>query len=155
MTDPDKIRAEAVRPDPATTGIMPVGSLDFNSVEPVEPEPPPYVPEPLFNKKLMLAWALGAAAVWVTVKFVVPIAVESAKVAVVETVKEVEANGGVRFKIERDKTGRIYKITRIEGPVTPLPAAAPPAPAASVPVPKAPPDAAPQPDPAKAPTKKK
>ena len=126
MTNPDKIPAEALRPDPSTTGLIPLHSLDPHSVEPVEPQTPPYVPEPLFNKRLMLAWAMGAAAVWFTVKFVVPVAIDSAKTAVVESVKEIEANGGaVKLKIERDRNGNIYKITRIETPALPVPAKAP------------------------------
>lgn len=155
MTDPDKIRAEALRHDPAMTGMIPLDSLDPDSIEPVEPASPPYVPEPLFNKKLMLAWALGAAAIWFSVKFVVPIAVQSARTAVVKTVREVETNGGVRVKIERDKTGKIYKITRIDGPVAPAPPTAAPAAGAAVAAPAAPADVTPAPDPAKAPTKKK
>jgi hypothetical protein len=153
MTDPDKIRAEALRPDPSATGMVPLDSLDPNSIEPLEPQPPAYAPEPLFNKKLMLAWALGAAAVWFAVKFVVPIAVDSARTAVVESVREVETNGGVRIKIERDKTGKIYNITRIEGPATPAATAAPAA-GAAVPAPT-PPAAAQPPDAANAPPKKK
>ena len=130
MTDPDKIRAEAVHADPATTGIIPLDSLDPHGVEAIEPEPAPYVQEPLFNKKLMLAWALGAAAVWFAVKFIVPVAIDSAKTAVVESVKEVEANGGtVRIRIDRDKNGRIYNITKIETPAPPAAVATPAAPA--------------------------
>ena len=144
MTNPDKIRAEALHPDPSTTGLIPLDSLDPHNVEPVEPQAPPYVPEPLFNKKLMLVWAMGAAAVWFTVKFVVPIAVDSARTAVVETVKEVEADGGVRIRIDRDKNGKIFHITPIEAPAVPSPA---------TPVP--PSGVAPPPDPAKAPPAKK
>ena len=130
MNEADKIRAEALHADPATTGLIPLDSLDAQSVEPIEPQARPYVQEPLFNKKLMLVWALGAAAVWFVVKFVVPIAFESAKTAVVESVKEVEANGGtLKIRIDRDKNGRIYNITRIETPAPPTATASPAAPA--------------------------
>jgi hypothetical protein len=154
MTNPDKIPASAPLPDPSTTGLIPLDSLEPQSLEPVEQQTPPYVPEPLFNKKIMLIWAMGAAAVWFTVKFVVPIAVDSARTAIVESVKEVETNG-VRIKIQRDRTGNIYNITTVENP--------PPPAAAKAPVPAGTPattatpasGAAPLPEPAKAPKTKK
>ena len=156
MTNPDKIPTKAGRPDPSTTGLIPLNSLDPHSVEPVEPQPPPYVPEPLFNKRLMLAWAMGAAAVWFTVKFVVPVAIDSAKTAVVESVKEVEANGGVvRIKIERDKNGKIYNITRIETPAVPVPAKAPAAAGSPAATPTLPADPATAQEPVKKPATKK
>jgi hypothetical protein len=128
MTEPDKIRAEALHTDPATTGFIPLDSLDPHTVKPIEPQAQPYVREPLFNKKVMLAWALGAAAVWLAVKMIVPIAVESARTAIVEGVQEVnKQHPGSTVTITRN--GKVITITRTEPPAPPTATAAPAAPA--------------------------
>jgi hypothetical protein len=130
MTEPDKIRAEALHADPDTTGLVPLDSLDPRSVEPIQPQAPPYVQEPLFNKKVMLAWAFGAAAVWFAVKMIVPIAIESAKTAVVESVQEVnKQHPGSTVTITRN--GKVITITRTEPAAPPTATATPAAPATS------------------------
>ena len=143
MTEPEKRPADPLTQDPPVTRLIPLDSLDRHEVDPVLP-PEPYVPEPLFNKKLMLMWALGAAAIWFVVKFITPIAVESAKTAVVESVKQVnEQNPGATVKIERN--GNVISITRIPPPA----ATTAPAPAATATQPT--PAAAPLPIPPPAP----
>ena len=104
--------------DPQTrlhdTGIMPFDSLDETSLEPIEPAPPPYKKEPLFNKKVMLVWAIGAAAVWFAVSVVLPIAFQSAKTAIVQSIKEAETDNGGTVTITRN--GRGISITRTPAP---------------------------------------
>ena len=101
--------------------------LDYAEIEPIEPAPAPYVKEPLFNKKVMLMWAAGAALVWFAVSFVLPIAFESAKVAIVESIKEAEKSGS-NVVIERDGN-KITITTRKSQPAgtTAIPPAAGPA----------------------------
>ena len=84
----------------------------------------------------MLAWAIGAAIVWFAVSFVLPIAFESAKTAIVESIKEAEGSGS-NVIIERDG----QKITIRTQPAKPPAAAIPPAPAGTA-VPAAPADPA-------------
>jgi hypothetical protein len=48
--------------------------------------------EPLFNKKVMFVWAFGAFAVWFAIHVVVPIAFESAKVAIREAIEQAGQN---------------------------------------------------------------
>ena len=74
------------------TGMIPVDSLDQCAVEPTEQQPPVKL-EPLFNKKVMIAWAAFAFGVWFVVSVVVPAAFQSAKVAIREAVKETETVG--------------------------------------------------------------
>jgi hypothetical protein len=82
--------------------------LDYGEIEPSEPAPAPYVKEPLFNKKVMLVWAVGAALVWFAFSFVLPIAFESAKSAIVQSIKEAEKSGS-NVVIKRD--GQTITIT--------------------------------------------
>ena len=94
--------------------------LEYDEVEPIEPEPAPYKKEPLFNKKVMLVWAVGAAIVWFAVSFVLPIAFESAKQAIVQSIKEAEKSGS-NVVIERDG----HKITISTQPSQPAGSAQP------------------------------
>jgi hypothetical protein len=110
------------------TGVVPLDALENAGLEPVEPPPLPYKKEPLFNKKVMLAWAIGAAAVWFAVSFVLPIAFESAKSAIVQSIKDAEGTGS-NVIIQRDGD----KITITTQPsATPAAAAKPPKPAKPV-----------------------
>ena len=132
MTGPEKRPANALPAEPPVTGIIPLDSLDRQDIEPAAPPVTPYEPEPLFNKKLMLAWAIGAACVWFAVKFITPIAIESARTAIVESVKE--QNPGTTVTIR--KNGRTITITRETPPApttvtAPAPPPAPPAPQAT------------------------
>ena len=128
MNEPEKRPSEPLAPDPPLTGLVPLESLERRDLEPVA-VPGPYVPEPLFNKKLMLVWALGAAAIWFLVKFITPIAIESAKTAVVESVKAAnEQHPGTTVKIERN--GSVISITRVPAPPAAAAAPAPPGSAA-------------------------
>ena len=127
--------------------------LDYAEIEPTEPAPAPYVKEPLFNKKVMLAWAVGAAVVWFAVSVVLPIAFESAKSAIVQSLKEAEKSGS-NVVIERD--GQTIRITT--RPAQPAGTAAPAASATPQPtvVQPAKPIAPPKPEgPAKAEPSKK
>ncbi len=106
------------------TGMIPFDSLESASLEPVEPASLPYKKEPLFNKKVMLVWALGAAAVWVAITFILPIAFDSAKSAIVQSIKEAEGSGS-NVIIERN--GQKITITTKSSnlpPGTPAPGAA-------------------------------
>jgi len=134
MTEPEKRPAEPLTPHPPLTGLIPLDELERRDLDPV---PAPYVPEPLFNKKLMLMWALGAAAIWFAVKFITPIAIESAKTAVVESVKAAnEQHPGTTVKIERN--GNVISITRVPAPPPATAAPAPPGSATQpAPAPKA------------------
>jgi hypothetical protein len=124
MPGPEKPPADARWVNTHEAGIAPLDSLDQNRIEPVIPPAPVYTPEPLFNKKVMLAWALGAAAVWFTVKMIVPIGIESAKTAVRQAVKDAEQNPGTTVTITRN--GRVITIKRSpETPPAPTPAPAP------------------------------
>ena len=80
---------------------------DPHSVEPVEEIPPQ---EPLFNKRAMFLWALGAFIVWFAVTRAVPRAKEAAKAAIVQRVKEAEQNRGGTVTIRRN--GEVITITR-------------------------------------------
>jgi hypothetical protein len=120
------------------TGMIPFDALENASLEPVEPAPPSYKKEPLFNKKVMLAWAIGAAVVWFAVSFVLPIAFESAKTAIVQSIKEAEGTGS-NIIIQRDGQ-QITITTKPAKPPKPVKPAGPAAPAAGIPVPAAPAD---------------
>src|SRR5512132_1647278 len=126
---PDDIPQKPVDLEPPVTGI--VQGLDSFQPHAVEPPPQAYVREPLFNKKVMMAWALAAFAVWFAVKMVIPVVVQSVKTAVVESVKEAEQKGVKKVTIRRN--GRVIEITTDAPAATPLPpgAAAPATPAAT------------------------
>ena len=111
--------------------LPPFEPLENASLEPLDSTPPAWKKEPLFNKKVMLAWAVGAAVVWFAVSFVLPIAFESAKTAIVQSIKEAEGTGS-NVIIERDG----QKITIRTQPAKP-PAPAAPAAKAVTPVPAA------------------
>ena len=94
------------------TGLIPLDSIDQAGLEPLPDAPPIYVKEPLFNKKVMAAWALGALAVWFAVSIIVPIVVESTRTAVREAVKEAATNSDGTITIHRSRDGKVYTITR-------------------------------------------
>jgi hypothetical protein len=71
------------------TGMLP---LDPYAVEPAEPAPPIKL-EPLFNKKVMIAWAALAFGAWFVMSVVVPAAFQSVKIAIREAVRETETTG--------------------------------------------------------------
>jgi hypothetical protein len=86
---PDEISQKPVDLDrPITEITQRIDSLEQHDVESV---PPPYVREPLFNKKVMAAWALGALAVWLAFSLVLPAVVESVKTTVVDRINEKQA----------------------------------------------------------------
>ena len=129
MQNPEDRELEARLRDPAFTSF---DSLENASIEPIDPAPPVYKDEPLFNKTAMLAWAIGAAVVWFAVSFVLPIAFESAKTAIVESIKEAEKTGS-NVVIERD--GQKITITTKRAPPATITLPAPPATPAAVPDP--------------------
>jgi hypothetical protein len=134
---PDDIPQKPVDLEPSATGR--VQRIDSFQPHDLEPPPPAYVKEPLFNKKVMAAWAIAAFAVWFTVKMVIPVVFQSVKTAVVESVKEAEKKSGTGT-ITIKRNGRVIQITTDAPPATPLPPgtaapanpAATPAPAAKV-----------------------
>jgi len=101
---PDEISQKPVDVDrPITEITQRIDSYEQHDVEPV---PPPYVREPLFNKKVMAAWALGALVVWFAFSVVLPAAFESVKTTVVERINEKQAaRGHAPIRIERTKDG--------------------------------------------------
>jgi hypothetical protein len=129
MTGPENLTSDPDSVETRVTGVVPVELPEGLGVEPIPPAPA-YKPEPVFNKKVMLAWALGAAALWLTVKFITPIAVDSAKTAIVETVKEVNERENPGTTVTITRNGKVISITRTQGnPAAPAasakPAAAP------------------------------
>ena len=118
------------------TGLIPLDSLERSEIE-TAPAAPPYRKEPLFNKKVMAVWAIGAFAVWFGVTVVLPVVVAEVKTVVRERLKEAETNSAGTLRIIRDKEGRIITITK--EPVT-ITTPAPPAPV-QAPQPAKPPDA--------------
>ena len=126
------------------TGLIPADSLGQAAIEPIEEAPPAYVKEPLFNKKVMFAWALGAFAVWFAVRMIVPIVTETARTSIREAVQEVETGTDGTITIRRN--GKVISITRGPNPTVKVDReviALPPAPAATpvVPAPPVVPDA--------------
>lgn len=101
---PDEISQKPVDLDlPITEITQRIDSFEQHDVEPV---PPPYVREPLFNKKVMAAWALGALAVWLAFTVVLPAAFESVKTTVVERINEKQAaRGRAPIRVTRTKNG--------------------------------------------------
>ena len=118
---PDEIPQKPVDLDrPITEITQRIDSFQQHDVEPV---PPPYVREPLFNKKVMAVWALGALAVWFAIRVVLPVAFESVKTTVVERINEEQAaRGHAPVSIERTKDG--FPITT-DDPAHPPAAGAP------------------------------
>ena len=96
------------------TGLMPADSLGQAGIEPIEEAPPAYAKEPLFNKKVMFAWALGAFAVWFAVRMIVPIVTETARTSIREAVQEVETGTDGTITIRRN--GKVISITRGPNP---------------------------------------
>lgn len=85
--------------------------------EPYNVEPLQEIPkqEPLFNKKTMILWALGAFIVWFAVTRVVPIAKTAAREAIVQSVKEAEQRSGGKITIRR-RNGEVISITSEPAP---------------------------------------
>lgn len=131
------------------TGLIPPDSFKQAGLDQTPDAPPPYVKEPLFNKKVMAAWALGALAVWFGFSIIAPIVFESTRAAVREAMKEAATSSGGTITIHRSRDGKIYTVTRKPDRSVTITTA--PAPVA-VPSPAAP--AAPA-DPRKAPEAKK
>lgn len=108
--------------------------------------------EPLFNKKVMVVWGVAAFAVWFAIHFVVPVALESAKVAVKEAIQQAGQNSpDGRRKVIILPNGRRITITS-DGPaigpagpstttITAVPPLPPPPAAAAAPAKPAVPEA--------------
>jgi hypothetical protein len=120
------------------TGLVPPDSLEQFGLEQMPDAPPPYVKEPLFNKKVMALWALGALAVWFAFSVIVPTVVEATRTSIREAVQEAERSPDGTITIRRN--GKVITITRgaeptvrvtDEGQAAPpaAPAGTPPAPA--------------------------
>ena len=126
MTNPLNNPAEQERNRAA--GMVPLDSLDSYAVEPAEQQPPVKL-EPLFNKKVMIAWAAFALGVWFVMSVVVPAAFQSAKVAIREAVRETETVGpNGTIKVIVLPNGKRITI-RTDAPPeagTPVPAPLPP-----------------------------
>ena len=87
MTNPLNNPAEQERN--RITGMIP---LDPYAVEPAEQQAPIKL-EPLFNRKVMIAWAAFALGAWFVMSVVVPAAFHSAKSAIREAIRETETVG--------------------------------------------------------------
>ncbi len=87
-----------------------------------EEMPADYVREPLFSRRVMIAWATGAFVLWFGVTFIVPEIVSSIKAEIRESVREPGTNTRVRV---RDRT---VIIETPGGPSVAEPEPAPPAP---------------------------
>jgi hypothetical protein len=111
MQDREERKADTRMRD---TGLMPAGSLGQTAIEPIEEAPPAYVKEPLLNKKVMFAWALGAFAVWFAVQMIVPIITETARTTIREAAQEVETGTDGTITIRRN--GKVISITRGPNP---------------------------------------
>ena len=126
MTNPLNNPAEQERN--RITGMIPVDSLDAYAVEPTEQQPPVKL-EPLFNKKVMVAWAAFAFGVWFVMSVVVPAAFHSAKFAIRDAVRETETVGpNGTIKVIVLPNGKRITI-RTDAPPeagTPVPAPLPP-----------------------------
>jgi hypothetical protein len=120
MTDPRHVPAapgNSAEPT-VTTGI----ARGMNQLEDLEnrlPQPTEaelaYAKEPLFSKKVLVAWAAAALAVWMAFNIVVPVIKETIRAAVVEGIEEPGSNtatkrvivtpNGTRITISRDVVG--------------------------------------------------
>ena len=95
-------------------GLIPPDSFEPSGLEPLPDAPPPYVKEPLFNKKVMALWALGALAVWFAFSVVVPAVVEATRTSIREAVQEAERSPDGTITIRRK--GKVITITRGPNP---------------------------------------
>jgi len=101
-----------------TTGLQGLRQIEGlgGQVEPMpEVDPPVYVKEPLFSKKVMLAWAAGAFIVWFAFSFIVPEIVEEVKESIVSSMEQSGSNTATKTVI-RTKNG--ITITRTERGIT-------------------------------------
>lgn len=108
---------------------------DLESRVPLAPEPQSYVREPLFSKKVMIAWAAGAFIVWFGFSFIVPEIVGAIRTAIESSVEPEGSNGAVK-RVITTRNGTKITIER-EG----VTVAAPPAPPPSTAEPEAAPAA--------------
>jgi hypothetical protein len=139
--------------EPAVTGVMNKADLNLESMDdeydlPMGPDEVAYRKEPLFNKRVMVTWAALTLGAWIFLKLIVPVAVDSARTAIVQSAKEAQSrkgNPGSGRGIRIERNGNSIVITTDE--LKPPPAAAVPAPAA--PVSEAAPVTAPEPATAK------
>ena len=146
MQNPQERAAETRVRD---TGLIPLDSFDQAGLEPLPDAAPPYVKEPLFNKKVMALWALGALAVWFAFSVVAPIVFESTREAVREAVKEAATNSEGTITVHRSRDGKVYTITREPNNTITVRSSEEPAPPAPAPEPAAPPTEAGKAPPAK------
>lgn len=146
MQDPQERASETRVRD---TGLIPLDSFDQAGLEPLPDPAPPYMKEPLFNKKVMALWALGALAVWFAFTVVAPIVFESTRTAVREAMKEAATNSEGTITIHRSRDGKVYTITREPNKTITVRSSEEPAPPAPAPEPAAPPSAAGKAPPAK------
>ncbi|HMA20991.1 MAG TPA: hypothetical protein VKO87_09305 [Gemmatimonadaceae bacterium] len=123
MTDP---RSNPTDLNERERSSLPIEHYAEN-MTPVETIPPQ---EPLFNKKVMLLWALGALAVWFAISFVMPVVRQSAKEAIIQSVKEAEKQSGGHITIRR-RDGSVISITETPAPAKSAPAATGATPAAA------------------------
>jgi len=139
MNDPSRPQKEITR-DLAVTGVMKKADLNLESIHgeydlPVSPGEAAYRKEPLFNKRVMVTWAAITLGAWIFLKLVVPVAVHSAKTAIVESVKEAESRkggpgSGRAIRIERNGNSIVITTDELKPPAVTVPA--PPAPVTGV-----------------------
>lgn len=93
MTDPREAQPKPLAADPEITGVMrSMDQLDSLNANPLEPLPsadefgleaPLYKREPLFSRKVMIAWAAATLVLYFWVTFIVPIVIETVKAEIV------------------------------------------------------------------------
>lgn len=127
MTDPRTPQSEHQR-----NRVAPLDSLEPHQLTPDEEDLLAYQREPLFNKRVMIVWAGFALAIWFVMSFVVPAAMQSAKIAIREAVREAETNTGPNGteKVIILPNGKRITIRTDGPPEAGLPAPATAAPAA-------------------------
>ncbi|MEO5588594.1 MAG: hypothetical protein ABIS03_03320 [Gemmatimonadaceae bacterium] len=141
MQNPDNPAEQKFR-EHAVTGVF-NDAAGFSAMERdgpgSAPPAPPYVREPLFNRKVMAAWAIAAFVVWFGVTFIVPPVVHAVRDSVMTRVEDHNARGGSKITITRHGGAIISIDVNDAKPPTAVVEPIPPTPPATAPAATAPP----------------
>ena len=138
MSDPSQETGfvPAARRDPLDTAFTEPPPLESSALdEATRTGTSRYDLGPLFNKRVMIVWALGAFALWFAVAVIRPVVVEAVKDAVMDNIKQpgsAASRGGIT--VTRNPDGSVTVTRRGETIVT-----TPPEPGYAVPTPPTPP----------------
>lgn len=130
MQNPGDPAGQEFREPPVTevsNGAAGFSALDRDGLDRVPPAPP-YVREPLFNRKVMAAWAIAAFVVWFGVTFIAPTIFDSVRDSVITRVEDHNARGGQKITVTRRGRTIISVETDKKAPavvVEPIPPAPP------------------------------